>query len=85
MLKWAREQGCPLCGNTALNAAKEGYLEILGNDGAVIFADVLGAELEFTGLDVPLTMLDESSIKHDSEECCVVEASMLKYDFYVTM
>jgi hypothetical protein len=59
--------------------------EVGRDDAAVVFADVLWAELKLAGLDVALSLLDESSIKHDAEERCVAEAAMLKYNLDVTM
>jgi len=64
---------------------EESDLEVGRDDAAVVFADVLGAELKLAGLDVALSLLDESSIKHDAEERCVAEAAMLKYNLDVTM
>lgn len=46
---------------------EEGYPEVVRNDAALVFADVLRAELELARLDVAFTLLDERGIEHNAE------------------
>ena len=61
------------------------YLEVVGNNATLIFPNIFRTKLEFARKDVALSLLDESSIKHYSEERCVAKAMMLKDYLYVPM
>ena len=60
------------------------HYEVLWNDFVFILANIFWTKLHFSSLNV-ITSLDESSVKHDSEEDLIGEASMFKDDLHVIL
>ena len=60
------------------------HYEVLWNDLVFILANIFWAKLHFSSLNV-IASLDESSVKHDSEEDLIGETSMFKDDLHVIL
>ena len=60
------------------------HYEVLWNDFVFILANIFWTKLHLTSLNV-ITSLDESSVKHDSEEDLIGETSMFKDDLHVIL
>ena len=58
--------------------------EIFGDYLVVVLADVFRTEFHLTSFDIVST-LDERRVKHDSEHCLNTEATVLKFDFDITL
>ena len=60
------------------------HYEILWNDLVFVLANIFGAKLHLSSLNV-ITSLNKSSVEHDTEKDFVGEASMFKNDLHVIL
>ena len=60
------------------------HYEVLWNDFVFILANIFWAKLHLSSLNI-IASLDESSVKHDSEEFLIGKARMFKNDLYVIL
>ena len=60
------------------------HYEILWNDLVFVLANIFGAKLHLSSLNV-ITSLNKSSVEHDTEKDLVGEASMFKNDLHVIL